>query len=620
MKKIVHKIVLGLLTLFLYAPIIYVIFFSFNSSKSLSQFASPSFRWYQNVFSDHGTLAALEVTIIIAIIATVVSVVVGTLASIGLNYSSKFIKKLVNQINNLPIMNPEIVTAVGLMLFFSAIHIEKGFWTLLLAHIAFCIPYVMLSVNPRVYQLDSNLVDAAMDLGATPWQALRKVIIPELMPGIVTGGLIAFTMSFDDFVISYFVSGNGVNNISTLIYTMSRRINPRINAISTIAILILTIGLLLFNWLRISKIKGKNTTKCTIVTILVIALGVGGLNVLRNKHQSSFNPIKVFGTNHLNVYNWGEYIDEKTIERFEQKYNVKVNYSMYSSNEEMYTKLLGKENVDILYPSDYMIKRLIDEKRLAKINHKNIPNLKHLDPGLKHPPYDPNLEYSVPYFAGSVGLVYNKKLVNKQDIERLGYNVLLDPKYRHQVYFYDSERDAFMVALKAQNLSMNTTNKNELLKAYKWLQTMKKNTDPVFVTDEVIDGMVNNNKAIALVYSGDASYILSQNKDMAYLEPKNGTNLWIDSMVIPRDSKAKKLAEAWINFNLSEKIARDNSIYVGYTSSVLKVKNTLSKQDFYGIDSYMYRQDNAEDEYFRYNKNTQKLVSELWVKVKAGQV
>ena len=161
-----------------------------------------------------------------------------------------------DQVNNLPLMNPEIVTAVGLLMLFASIKgIEKGFVTLLLAHIMFCIPYVILSVTPKLRTLDPNLTEAAMDLGATPWQALTKVIVPQIMPGIVSGALIAFTMSFDDFVISYFVTGNGVNNISTLVWTMSKRINPSINALSTIIIVIITIGLILANVVPLLKDK-----------------------------------------------------------------------------------------------------------------------------------------------------------------------------------------------------------------------------------------------------------------------------------------------------------------------------------------------------------------------------
>ena len=257
-KRIGSKIFLGLIVLFLYAPIIYTMVFSFNEGKSLTKFSGFSFKWYEKMFSNDTMMEALFYTIIVAVLATIISTVVGTITAIGLSKSKRAIKNIVEQGNHLPIMNPEIVTAIGLLMLFSFIHFEKGFFTMLLAHIMFCIPYVILSVMPKLRTLNPNLAEAAMDLGATPWQALTKVIVPECMPGIISGALIAFTMSFDDFVISYFVTGNGVSNISILVYTESRRINPSINALSTIIVVIITVALLLVNIIPSLAAKKKN--------------------------------------------------------------------------------------------------------------------------------------------------------------------------------------------------------------------------------------------------------------------------------------------------------------------------------------------------------------------------
>ena len=213
------KIILTLTMLFFYLPILYIIVFSFNDSRSLTKFSGFSLRWYEKMFADSTMMEAVLYTVIIALIATVVSTVVGTITAIGLSKSRKVVQKMVERINDLPVMNPDIVTAISLLMFFSVLSVKKGFGTLLLAHIMFCIPYVMLSVTPKLRSLDPNLIDAAMDLGATPFQALTKVIVPQIKPGIVSGALIAFTMSFDDFVISYFTTGNGVSNISILVYT-----------------------------------------------------------------------------------------------------------------------------------------------------------------------------------------------------------------------------------------------------------------------------------------------------------------------------------------------------------------------------------------------------------------
>ncbi|MCD8036671.1 MAG: ABC transporter permease [Clostridiales bacterium] len=259
-KRIGSKIFMALLLIFFYAPIVYIIVFSFNGSRSLTQLNGFSLQWYEKMFNDRTMMESVVYTIVIAVLATAISTVVGTITAIGLSKSRPILKKTVEQINNFPIMNPDIVTAIGLLMFFSALGVKKGFMTLLLAHVMFCIPYVMLSVTPKLRSLDPNLADAAMDLGATPWQALIKVIVPQIMPGIISGALIAFTMSFDDFVISYFVTGNGVSNISILVYTMSKRVNPSINALSTLVIVIITIGLIIANIIPILKEKKERKT------------------------------------------------------------------------------------------------------------------------------------------------------------------------------------------------------------------------------------------------------------------------------------------------------------------------------------------------------------------------
>ena len=262
MKKVVPKIYLALILLFFYLPIIYVVIFSFNESRSLTAFTGFSLQWYTKMFETRAIMEAIYYTVVIAVIATIVSTIVGTIASIGLSKSNRVIKEIVNQVNNLPMLNPEIVTAIGLMLFFTSLNIEKGFWTLLMAHIAFCIPYVMLSIMPRLRMLDDNLAEAALDLGCTPFQALTKVIIPQIKGGILSGALIAFTMSFDDFVISYFTTGPGINNISTYVYSSVKRINPSVNALSTIIIVVITIVLIITNVVPMLKSRrNKNNEK-----------------------------------------------------------------------------------------------------------------------------------------------------------------------------------------------------------------------------------------------------------------------------------------------------------------------------------------------------------------------
>jgi len=609
-----------LMILFFYLPILFMIVFSFNSSKSLTHFTGFSMQWYTKMLSNNAMMESLYITIIVAIIATIVSTIVGTISAIGLSKSKKVVHDLIMQINDFPIMNPEIVTAIGLMLFFITIKVEKGLLTMLLAHIAFCIPYVILSVMPKIRSLDPNLADAAMDLGATPWQSLIKVIVPQIMPGIISGALIAFTMSFDDFIISYFVTGRGIKNLSIMVYTMSKRVNPSINAISTLVVVLITIVLIIVNVVPIIKEKREKAGKAShtkpwllvgIVTALVITIigfGMKGLKGGQRQYEGQT----------LHIYNWGEYTGENNISDFEEATGCKVIMDLFDSNEQMYIKVANGESYDILVPSDYMIERLMQEDLLQPLNQDKITSLDLLADGVKGLPYDPNNEYSVPYFWGSVGIIYDKTKVDIADLEKDGYNIFKNTKYKGDIYLYDSERDSFMMALKALGYSMNTKDEAELKEAYDWLIECVQTMQPEIVTDEIIDNMAQGRKALGLVYSGDGAYIMSENENMGFYLPKEGTNLWSDAMVIPKNAKNVELAHEFINFVTEYDGAMDNSSYVGYTSPNQEVITDLTKDgaDYHDINAYLPRTDYDKDEVFNYDENIRKMIADYWSRVK----
>lgn len=629
-KSLISRFYLAIILLFFYLPILYVVVFSFNDSRSLTHFTGFSLQWYEKMFSDRTMMEAIYYTALIAIIATVVSTVIGTIAAIGLSKSKRIVRDIVLQINDLPMLNPDIVTAIGLMLLFTSLSVETGFWTLLLSHIIFCIPYVILSIMPKLRQLDNNLAEAALDLGATPWQALTKVIVPQIMPGIISGALIAFTMSFDDFIISFFTTGPGVNNISTLVYAQSKRINPSINALSSMIVLVVTIILIIVNVLPIIKEKQlkkmeesgefkKNSIQPWVLAAACAALVVGLVAFGHsNNSKGEVDPMQTYGCNVLNVYNTGEYIGEEVNSKFEELYNVKINYSMFASNEELYTKLMGGSRYDVLVPSDYMIERLIDEKMLQPLDKSLIPNFDNLADDVLGLSYDPENIYAAPYFWGTVGILYNHNNVDVEDVETLGYNILHEEKYRGKVFVYDSERDSFMMAFKALGYSMNTEDENEIQEAYQWLIEMDEKVDPSYVTDEVIDAMMNGEKDIAVVYSGDAAYILAENEEMSFYMPESGTNLWVDAMVIPANASCPALAHEYINFILSDEISYENSSYVGYASSNKNVLEQMVSEggEFEGNEAYMPRLGYEKDEVFRHNDVLKKKLSDLWIKVK----
>ena len=625
------KIILTLTMLFFYLPILYIIIFSFNDSRSLTKFGGFSLRWYEKMFADSTMMEAVLYTVIIAVIATVVATVVGTITAIGLSKSRKVVQKMVERINDLPVMNPDIVTAISLLMFFSVLTVKKGFGTLLIAHIMFCIPYVMLSVTPKLRSLDPNLIDAAMDLGATPFQALTKVIVPQIKPGIVSGALIAFTMSFDDFVISYFTTGNGVNNISILVYTMSKRVNPSINALSTIVILLITLVLGVVNIVPIVREKrekdGKSSRavsrKAMAAVAAVLALAVVGGTVgarLSQQHKSAA-AVEKYGSNVLKLYLPGEYLGENVISDFEKQYGVRVIVENFDSNEMMYTKLMAGDRYDVIIPSDYMIERLMNEDFLQPLDKSMIPNMENMSDAVLGMSYDPDNTYSIPYFWGSVGLVYNHENVDPAVIESEGWEVLRNTDYAGHIYIYDSERDSFMMAFKALGYSMNTSDPDEINAAYEWLLQMNDTMSPVYVTDEVIDGMMNGYKDLAVVYSGDATVILDENEDMSFYMPEQGTNIWCDAMVIPANAENPLLAHEFINYMLTYEAAFDNTETVGYTSPNAEVfEEMTSSEDLYAENAaYLPRSGYEKDEMFHDNQTLMRELSKLWIKVKAAK-
>ncbi len=619
-KHIFGKVMMVLLIIFFYLPIVYMIIFSFNSSKSLTVFTGFSLTWYQHMLASHDMMEALYTTFSVAILATLISTAFGTIAAIGLSSSRKIVRQLMEQINNLPIMNPEIVTAIGLMLLFITFRIQKGYLTMLLAHIAFCIPYVILSVMPKIRSLNPYLADAAMDLGAKPSQALFKVIIPQITPGIVTGALIAFTMSIDDFVISYFVTGRGVKNLSIMVYTMSKRVNPSINAISTLVVVIITIILILMNVIpsfvskQVKKAEGKSHSRARLLVPGGIAAVLVAAIVINTFSGSTAN--RPYEGQTLRLYIWGEYTGENIINDFESYTGAKVVTETFDSNEEMYIKVANGEAYDILVPSDYMIERLISEGYLQKLDQDLLTGLDNLSDDVLGLPYDPDNEYSVPYFWGTVGIVYDTNVVDIEDLEELGYNIFLDTEYAGDVYLYDSERDSFMMALKALGYSMNTDNEDELEEAYEWLLQCVQTMKTEIVTDEIIDNMAQGRKALGLIYSGDATYVMDENEDMGYFMPETGTNIWSDAMVIPANAENVELAHEFINYVCSYEGSYDNSVYVGYTSPNEEVMNDLADGEFEGINAYIPRTDNENDEVFNYNEETRKTIANLWSRVK----
>ncbi len=347
--------------------------------------------------------------------------------------------------------------------------------------------------------------------------------------------------------------------------------------------------------------------KRLIVTVLIMALVASCFAGCGGKKEK------------LKLYIWGEYLGEEVISNFEKEYNCRVIVEFYDSNEMMYTKLSGGSAYDVIVPSDYMIERLISEKMIQPIDKSAIPNMSKMADGVKNMGYDPDNTYSVPYFWGTCGLVYNKNKVDYNDLVNEGFGIMKDTKYKGRIYVYNSSRDSFMMALKQLGYSCNTQNEAEINEAYKWLTELAETMEPEYMTDGVIDAMANGDKDIAFMYSGDAAYVLGENEEMGYFTPSCGTNIWCDAMTIPVNAENPKLANLFMNYMLSYDACMDNTMTAGYASPNADVLAAVTAPggDYDGNEAY-YPRTYELDEIYHDNETIRRLTNDLWTKIVAN--
>jgi spermidine/putrescine-binding protein len=265
----------------------------------------------------------------------------------------------------------------------------------------------------------------------------------------------------------------------------------------------------------------------------------------------------------LNVLNWGDYMEQSVIDKFEEEYGIDINYIPVTSNEEMYVSLTTEgADYDLVIPSDYLVERLIKEDMLQKINYDNIPNIKNIDPRFLNKDYDPGSDYSVPYTWGTLGILYNKTMVTEPVTS---WNILWDEKYAGEIYMYNSMRDSIGAALLKLGYSINTRDENEIAEAVKALEEQK-HLVKSYGSDELRDSMIGGSGALCLTYSGDAVYCMQENEDLGYSVPDEGSNVWFDCMVIPKTAKNPEAAEKFINYLLEPEVAKTNIEYIGYST------------------------------------------------------
>lgn len=625
-RKYLQKIYLALIFILLYAPIVTLIVLSFNQSKTRAKWGGFTLKWYKELLKNEQIMSAFYTTLIIAFVSAAIATVIGTAAAIAIQGMKQKWKTMYMGLTNIPMMNAEIVMGVSLMLLFIAFHMTLGFGTILIAHITFNIPYVILSVLPKLKQTNRYTYEAALDLGASPVKAFFKVVFPDIVPGVLSGFMLAFTMSLDDFVITHFTKGPGIDTLSTKIYTEVRKgIKPEIYALSTIMFVTVLVLLLLINYspkeeeetvVRKKKVRKPSRVKKIliqrVVPVAICIVFIGG-GFYYAKENDVMNGEK------LVVYNWGEYIDPEVLTMFEEETGIDIVYEEFETNEILYPKISsGAIAYDVICPSDYMIQRMIENDLLSEINFDNIPNLKNIGKQYleQSRQFDSENKYSVPYCWGTVGILYNKMMVD-EPVD--SWSILWDPKYKDNILMQDSVRDAFGVTLKYLGYSLNSTDLDELTEA-KNLLIEQKPLVQAYVIDQVRDKMIGNEAALGVIYSGEAIYTQKENPNLEYVIPKEGSNIWIDSWVIPKNAEHKENAEKFINFLCRPDIALMNFEYITYSTPNEAARELIEDESIRNSEIAfpdLSKYDNLET--FQYlGTEADQVYGDLWNKVKSS--
>lgn len=669
MKKF-SRFYIGLILFLLFTPIAVMIFFSFNDGKSTAVFTGFSFKWYAELFRNSEILNALKNSLILAVSSALIATLIGTAAALGIHHmKKKYLRQSLMTVTNIPIMNPEIITGISMMFLFVfvggliGLTTKLNFWTMLIAHVTFSLPYVILNVLPKFKQMPNALPEAAMDLGCTPMQSFFKVQLPCILPGVVTGMIMAFTLSLDDFVISYFTSGTDFQTLPILIYSMTKKsVKPTIYALSTLVFILILVLLLISNrekssYERLEAKKAKAEKKrqqALKKKPQKVKVQNGPQKEPRRPHRSYTNlnriiaiicalaviitfcvVLSVFSekTVTLNVYNWGEYISdgsEGTLDvnkAFEEYYyenfgaRVKVNYVTYTSNEDLYAKLSTEAvSYDVIVPSDYMIARLASEGLLEELDFDNIPNYEEcISEDFRNLYYDPENKYSVPYTYGMVGVIYDANKVDEEDVG--DWDLMWNSKYSGSILQFNNARDAFGTAFYKLGLDVNTDDTSVWDQGLSELQKQK----PLIykrVMDEIFNMMESGEASIGAYYAGDYLTMVdnqSENVDLQFYYPEN-TNLFVDAMCVPTCAQNKDIAEAYINFMLSEEAAIANAEYICYASPNALVYNNDTYKEDMGEDAieilYPENFDFAEKYdancYKDLDKKTKEYLNSLW--------
>jgi spermidine/putrescine transport system permease protein len=606
-KGVFSKVYAFLMYMFLYIPIIVLVVFSFNDSKLNAVWTGFSLKWYKSLASNSGILEAMKNSLLIAVASTILSVMIGTLAAVGMyRYNFKG-KSLVDGMLYIPLVIPEIVMGIALLAFFSMANFSMGIGTLILAHVTFSVSYVVAVVRARLDGFDKSVEEAAADLGATPAQTFFAVTLPIIAPGVIAGGLLAFTLSLDDMIISFFVAGPNSMTLPLKVFSMVKfGVTPEINALSTIIMLftLTIVGFALI--LRKANINMKKVG-AVLAAITIMVSGISGGMWVLAKDSNSKKQV-------LNVFNWSEYLPQSVIDKFEQTYNIKVNYSTFSSNEEMLAKIMaGGSQYDLTVASDYMVEIMKKQNLLEELNKENLPNLKNIGSQFMNLPFDRGNKYSVPYMwlAGIIAVDTSK--VPENMIQ--SYADLWKTELKDSITLLDDERVIIGMTLKKLGYAMNETDPAALDKAKEELKKLQANVK-AYDSDSPKTMLINGESKAIFAWGAEGSLAKREKDSVKMVIPKEGLFLQQDNFVIPKDAKNIRAAELFIDFIMEPEISAEISKEFPYGNPNEAAYAYIDEEIMKDEGIYPPDEELKRGEYLKDIGESIKLYDDIWSEVK----
>lgn len=568
---------LAFITILLYLPIILIILYSFNKSKISSVWKGFSLHWYQALFHDEAMFEALANSVVLAISASTAAAVIGTLAAVGFSKIKPRGKGLIEFLSTLPIMIPEIILGMVFMVFFSLIGLPFGMTTLILSHTAFCIPYSYMLVKARLVGMDKGLAEAAKDLGASESRVFFDITLPYLLPAILSGLLLGFAMSFDDVIISLFVTGVNVNTLPIKIYTQIKTgVTPEINALCTIllavTIMLISVSALLhpshtgkagrklLSFERTNKMKKSLLLLFAATALLLLLSGCKADQTKENKDNT--NPIE---DAELNLFTWEGMFPQEVLDDFTEETGIVINYSSFDTDETMLSKLQAAKggDYDLIIADDYIIETAISAKLVQELDKSKLNNLKNINKIYQGQFFDPKDAYTVPYGAGVQTIVYNPDMI---DLDITGYSDLWNEKLKDNLAIIGNYRVINGMALKVNGESYNTEDTKAIERAGEKLLELAPNIR-LIKDDNVQDDLLSGEAAAAVMYTSQVTMACLENPDLKVVYPKEGIGFGIMAQFIPVKAPHPGAAYRFIDYILQPEIAKKCFEFIGYYST-----------------------------------------------------